>query len=976
MYMHILLICQCIFVQENITQIRGRLLEEMSQKKLVLESFASVTQSCRKPLTSPAFTGRDYSTSGSDSEEQHTNTANSVPAAHLSAKTNHESIPLCRSWEYLPPDIQSVLPSDEEYTYVIQSHQKHEAPPFEGAPEFAFSALIRINLESQEAIQTWLDKMMQTSLCTYRVSRGFKPKGKRVLCKTTMHCQHFRKPLTPTQAARSKTAGSKRQMKPMKILDRQKKTQCPSTLRLTLQVPTQKQKHAATKHPYLLTHRAVLQLQFLHNHPINAAHPLSFRPVSEKTKQQFFDYFSNGHCASSARHTHEQMLLLNAHTDNEKQIMLADRQYNPNVQDICRLFIEWRKSNYGAEDGKQLFKKLQEVVDEYTARNERLGGKALLQWYEKNEEDLSDTDNDKCPPKKKRKREPSTTPLILTICTPLMARAHAMIQQAGEVVFCDSTSSLDRFNTSVFVMSTTTTASGVPLAVALTSDETEETIYKALEMVKEVVPSAAFFGKGPNIGPQLFMIDDSVAEQSAIQRAWPSSRILLCTFHFLQRRWTWLHDARNRVCQNDRVILIGKLKELVYAKTEITLNSLHAKLIKECPESTKYPHFLQLLSALWEKRQSWAHCFRTDLPLRGNHTNNYAEAGMKILKELIFSRVKAYNIVQMFSFVTEVMDMYYQKKLLSLANNRKETYIALRFQGIKADKVAKEDIAIVGNGWYKVRSQTNRDDHYQVHPEAGFCTCKKGRDGSPCIHQAAIVLQHGENGLNYIGAMSSTTRQKIAKIALGEGAIENTSFYSSLHQQFLQANLTESEETSVCYKDAIPLHVTDHLSDLANYDNDNANETTTKTQDLDVEAMCAQIEEVADDLKERLRQQISNEQFTEGTKKFIQRYQALSRRSNAALASALHRFGWVFGGKIFSQKLGHLRHGKRITIQATSAGRRRKGCKRGKAVATSGRPAGKYVDKHAMPVRKEPKGKREHKLSMNISKGQQNAGKW
>ena len=69
------------------------------------------------------------------------------------------------------------------------------------------------------------------------------------------------------------------------------------------------------------------------------------------------------------------------------------------------------------------------------------------------------------------------------------------------------------------------------------------------------------------------------------------------------------------------------------------------------------------------------------MPIRGNHTNNYAEAGIKILKELVFSRVKAYNLVQMFSFVTEVMDIYYNKKILSLANNRVETYVALRFQG-------------------------------------------------------------------------------------------------------------------------------------------------------------------------------------------------------------------------------------------------------------------------------------------------------
>ena len=61
----------------------------------------------------------------------------------------------------------------------------------------------------------------------------------------------------------------------------------------------------------------------------------------------------------------------------------------------------------------------------------------------------------------------------------------------------------------------------------------------------------------------------------------------------------------------------------------------------------------------WAKRHQWALCFRASLPIRGNHTNNYSEAGMKILKELIFSRVKAYNIVEMFHFVTDTLEMFY-----------------------------------------------------------------------------------------------------------------------------------------------------------------------------------------------------------------------------------------------------------------------------------------------------------------------------
>ena len=92
------------------------------------------------------------------------------------------------------------------------------------------------------------------------------------------------------------------------------------------------------------------------------------------------------------------------------------------------------------------------IVDQYTEQNASQGGKALLQWCERSDDEGDDSDTERCIPRKKRKMEPSSTPLILAICTPLMARAHMLVQQASEVVFCDSTLSLDRFNTSVFIV--------------------------------------------------------------------------------------------------------------------------------------------------------------------------------------------------------------------------------------------------------------------------------------------------------------------------------------------------------------------------------------------------------------------------------------------------------------------------------------------------------------------------------------------
>ena len=59
---------------------------------------------------------------------------------------------------------------------------------------------------------------------------------------------------------------------------------------------------------------------------------------------------------------------------------------------------------------------------------------------------------------------------------------------------------------------------------------------------------------------------------------------------------------------------------------------------------------------------------------------------MRILKELVFSRVNAYNLVQMFHFITETMKRYYQIKLLSVAHSRLDRYVSIRYQGLQKRK--------------------------------------------------------------------------------------------------------------------------------------------------------------------------------------------------------------------------------------------------------------------------------------------------
>jgi len=133
--------------------------------------------------------------------------------------------------------------------------------------------------------------------------------------------------------------------------------------------------------------------------------------------------------------------------------------------------------------------------------------------------------------------------------------------------------------------------------------------------------------------------------------------------------------ANARAKEHRITLIINKVKEMVYAYTEDKLDALLCKW-------QQYPPFLVIGKSLWPQRKEWAHCYRKRLLLQGNHTNNSSEAGMKILKELIFSHVKAHHLVQVFHFLTETLESCYCRKLLSISNNRQDTCVALRFQGM------------------------------------------------------------------------------------------------------------------------------------------------------------------------------------------------------------------------------------------------------------------------------------------------------
>ena len=262
--------------------------------------------------------------------------------------------------------------------------------------------------------------------------------------------------------------------------------------------------------------------------------------------------------------------------------------------------------------------------------------------------------------------------------------------------------------------------------------------------------------------------------------------------------------------------------------------------------------------------------------------------------------------------------------------------------------------------------------------DIGVCTCPQGCDGSPCAHQAVVILHYGSPSVNCIPTMDPEGKRKLAFIAFGENAIKDLCFYGTLKQPIPHIPSKEHQDEHNDSRPDFSASCWDLLRDGATDD-----EHLTQYQHTELtRKLSNQLDSICDDIKLRID---TDELFRCSIQKFATTYERLSTSSsNAYLTSAFHRFGWCFGGTITRMQGGVLRRGRRIPIQAKSAGRRRKAIKRGKAVAPQGRApktAGKKQlpkdSRYFLPTRAQNNSvKRPHSLSYNISKGQQNAGKW
>lgn len=534
-------------------------------------------------------------------------------------------------------------------------------------------------------------------------------------------------------------------------------------------------------------------------------------------------------------------------------------------------------------------------------------------------------------------------PFAITIITPIMQRAHSL-NFAKDIAFVDSTASCDSQGHSVTFMLTACGIGAVPLAVMITKGQSSDDYIAAFNLLKEAVP-LAFCSQGY---PLQFITDDSEAERQALQYVWPDSKSLLCRFHICQSVWRWLFEKKHNIDAADRKILYGQFQACLQAPTieeaEIAFEIVTGILSNNDAYNivTKYPQWINYMNNYWKRKELWCIAFR-DESMHGHHTNNFSEVNVRIFKDIVLSRNKAYNAVALVDFICTSMEEYYTRRLRNFVNGRHDTArLLFEDQLSRSAYITKDLIESIGDNLYRVIKEHGLSDFYEVNTAVGYCSCIKGKFGSFCKHQAAVFNFYKDKMPN-LPSISSESRYLLAKLAFGD-AVQEKEFYMPLVPNITH-NLSESEIAFDC----LPSTSTSTSNTIECPDD------TVINDNINMNLEIIQNENLAKEYKEKICSLISNNFSKYQSTSLPILSKCIQRLENVKTATGWDSFLATAGSSI------SLRHRSRasIRVQPTTVSRRKPGITRGSQRLPVGRPV--------TGIKKKKIVKRKRNLQENVN---------
>ena len=633
-------------------------------------------------------------------------------------------------------------------------------------------------------------------------------------------------------------------------------------------------------------------IKYSHNHEINRQDHKRFRTVGQETKEEFIALFEQDLTPSAAWEAHRKNIQEKYPDDYEMKF--GDRHICPDYFWVFRFYSKWITDTLGSYDGVDAYKKTVEFVKEY---NEKTKATDPL-------------DEGECYAKVAQAEEGET---CIAVCDPFQRRVHKLIPQSAELMMMDATSNVDRSDTKIFHLMCPSSAGGLPLATLVTTREDRKTIEFGLELLKSVLPSYAFYGRGPSVGPVLAMIDDSDSERLALAAAWPQLTVLLCQFHLLQALWQWLWSGTHKIEKDDRAPLLKMFRKVVYSDTE-TLFTEAEEEMKNHPLYQKYPAFQKHIEQdVLPRKDKWSLLYRIHekLPTSSVNTTNYVESSFRWTKESQFNRHRAYNLLDLLRIVMDNCQ-YHARRCIDMANNlltsrlnnQKSRYLVKK-SSIDPSKIVKLD-----DSSYSVPSETRKGVFYTVNVELRLCDCYMGQLKGPCKHKSIVSTTQNIPSFDVVPTQNPEMRALF--MFLGTGKKPNSNWFKPLSS----ANTNQLEATGILDRiDTPPITAVMEVESQAVEDHD-----VDGNQDK-VENVKSKFKEALAQLDRKVTQRI--EQDPEGYDRALNIFMKQIDRLPATVDSALQNSLCTFGAN-FTQAISVTKRkkGKYINVQATSKSRR------------------------------------------------------
>ena len=434
---------------------------------------------------------------------------------------------------------------------------------------------------------------------------------------------------------------------------------------------------------------------------------------------------------------------------------------------------------------------------------------------------------------------------------------------------------------------------------------------------------------------------------------------------------------------------MAKFRKLLYAKNLQDYEREMESFLSD-PVVQKYENFVShMRKNYFGRKEKWAMHVRHDLklPTNNNQTNNLCESSFRILKDILFQRVRCFNLPDLTEMLLTDDHSYFKTKLIDVGNGRFSNAVHNRSAAqLSRCTYTQDQVVFICDKMYMVESQTQEDTYYLVDMRLNFCECAAGSSKGSCKHKVAVMKHFNCAELAVIPVNDYRARALYHYVATGQRL--DSSHYRELTQvevpddidQYIEDHRTEEHQDPAVLEE---LELRDNDDDYVCSENDSDDDdlpvvSDRESDEEDSEELWAEYKRIQEIFENKLKDGIHDKNFRKCFKKYTSNVQKVANSQPENMKQHLYAFG---------QSLGKSKRGSRIPVQTTAVSRR-KFPQGGRAVGMSGRRVQDGAKRlrmdvteteeivvHTLPIQKPQAPRQPHNLAVAEARNVANAKK-